>query len=68
MAQTPEEQKQYQGEIKKLERLQRRQRQEIFDVEDEIEARRDQLIDVLERRMKQKIQVQRLFRIRWQLA
>ena len=68
MAQTPEEQNQSQEEIKKLERLQRRQRQEIFDVQDEIESRRDQLIDVLERRMKQKIQVKRLFRIRWQLA
>jgi predicted nucleic acid-binding Zn-ribbon protein len=68
MAQTPEEQKQYQEEIKKLERLQRRQRQEIFDVEDEIEARRDQLIDVLEKRMKQRTQVQPLFRIHWQLA
>jgi ERCC4-related helicase len=67
-AETVEEQKQLQEETKKLERQQRRQRQEVFDVEDEIEAKRDQLIEALEKRMKQKTLVHPLFRIRWQIV
>ena len=43
-AATVEEQAAIQDEIKLLERQQRRQRQEIFDVEDEIEVKRDALI------------------------
>jgi hypothetical protein len=45
-----------------------RQRQQILDVEDEIEARRDQFIEALEKRLKQKTLVHPVFRIRWQLA
>lgn len=67
-AQTIEEQKQFQEELKSLERQQRRQRQAIFDVEDEIEQRRDDLIEALERRMHQKSTTHHVFRIRWQLA
>lgn len=67
-AQTIEEQKQFQEELKSLERQQRRQRQAIFDVEDEIEQRRDDLIEALERRMHQKSTTHHLFRIRWQLV
>ncbi len=67
-AQTMQEQKQYQEEIRLLEKQQRRQRQAIFDVEDEIEARRDDLIEALERRMHQKSTTHHLFRIRWVLC
>jgi superfamily II DNA/RNA helicase len=67
-AETVEEQRELQEMLKTLERQQRRQRQEIFDVEDEIEARRDQLIDALEKRLKKKTIVHPLFRIRWQLV
>jgi hypothetical protein len=56
-----------QGEIKALERQQRRQRQEIFDVEDAIEAKRDELISALERRLNQRSHSVPLFRIRWKL-
>ena len=52
LAETVEEQRALQEDLKNLERQQRRQRQAIFDVEDEIEARRDQLIEALEKRMK----------------
>jgi len=62
-AQTMDEQKEYQEEIKTLEKQQRRQRQAIFDVEDEIEARRDALIEALERRMHQNSTTHHLFRI-----
>lgn len=65
---TVEEQAAIQDEIKALERQQRRQRQEIFDVEDEIEAKRDALIAALERRLNQRSHSVPLFRIRWQLT
>ena len=66
-AATVEEEAAIQDEIKLLERQQRRQRQEIFDVEDEIEAKRDALIAALERRLNQRSHSVPLFRIRWRL-
>ncbi len=68
MASTVEEQAALQDEIRTLERQQRRQRQEIFDVEDEIEAKRDALISALERRMNQRSHSVPLFRVHWRLA
>ena len=67
-ASTVEEQAAIQEETRLLERLQRRQRQEIFDVEDEIEAKRDALIAALERRLNQHSHHRSLFRIRWRIA
>ena len=68
LATTVEEQKQAQENIKQLERQQRRQRQAIFDVEDQIEERRDQLIAALEQQMHRHSSSHPLFRIRWQLG
>ncbi len=62
---TLEEQHQIQEKIQKLERQQRRQRQEIFKVEDEIMEKRDQLIDQLEQRLVQRTTTETLFTIRW---
>ncbi|MEX2516764.1 MAG: SNF2-related protein [Gammaproteobacteria bacterium] len=67
MAATLEEQKQLQEELKRLESQQRRQRQSIFDVEDEIENRRDEFIAALEKRLHQRSITHHLFRIRWEL-
>jgi ERCC4-related helicase len=67
-ASTIEEQQKIQTEIRDLEKLQRRQRQEIFDVEDEIIDKRDELIDALEQRLKQTTHVDELFTIRWNVA
>lgn len=67
-AETLEEQKAAQETLKQLERQQRRDRQTIFDVQDEIEEKRDALIDALERQMHQKSQTHRLFRVRWELV
>ncbi|MFM2615829.1 SNF2-related protein [Vibrio alginolyticus] len=64
---TVEEQKLNQEKLQKLERQQKRQRMEIFDIEDEIADKRDELIAALEARMKQKIEVTELFTIRWQV-
>lgn len=52
-----------QEEIKALEH----QRQEIFDVEDEIEAKRDALIAALQRRLNQSSRCIPLIRVRWHL-
>lgn len=68
LAQTVEEQKQAQETIKQLERQQRRQRQNIFNVEDDIETKRDDLIDALERRMHKTSTTHRLFTIRWRIV
>lgn len=66
-AETLEQQKAWQEKIKQLEKQQRRQRQSIFDVEDEIEAKRDQLIEALENQLHQKSVTQKVFRVRWSL-
>ena len=60
-----EEQHAIQEQVKDLEKQKRRQRQRIFDVEDEIMAKRDSLIEKLEKRMRQRTRVEPLFTIRW---
>ena len=65
---TLEEQHSIQEKIQKLERQQRRQRQEIFNVEDEIMEKRDGLIDQLERRLVQRTETEPLFTIRWRVV
>lgn len=60
-----EEQHDLQVRLREAERDQRRQRQAIFDVEDEIIEKRDALIDALEQRLQQRTDIQRLFAIRW---
>lgn len=67
LAQSIEEQKQKPGKLKLLERQQKRQRMEIFDIEDEIAGKRDELISALEERMKQKTDITELFTIRWKV-
>ncbi|MBZ0186063.1 MAG: hypothetical protein K8F91_07375, partial [Candidatus Obscuribacterales bacterium] len=67
-AATLEEQHDIQQQIQKLERKQRRQRQDIFKVEDEIIEKRDDLIEGLERRLAQKTEVEPLFTIRWSVV
>ncbi len=64
-AATVQEQHELQGKIRDLEAKKRRLRQRIFDVEDEITAKRDKLIDALEKRMQQRTSSERLFVIRW---
>jgi hypothetical protein len=56
-----------QNQISELERKQRRQRQEIFAVEDEIIAKRDALIASLQQRLQEKTDTQTLFTVRWQV-
>ncbi len=65
LATTIEDQHKIQQKIRDLERKKRRLRAKIFDIEDEILAKRDELIDQLEKRLKQKIYREPLFTIRW---
>lgn len=60
-----EAQHETQTKVRDLERLQRRQRQAIFEVEDEITDQRDALIAALEQRLRQRTEIQRLFTLRW---
>lgn len=57
-----------QRELSELERKQRRQRQEIFDVEDEIIAKRDELIASLQQRLQEKTETETLFTLHWQVV
>lgn len=59
------EQHEIQLKIQKFEKRQRRQRQEIFQVEDSIIEKRDDLIEALERRLTQKTESELLFTIEW---
>jgi len=65
LAPTIQEQAGLQAELKKLEKLRRRQQQKIFDVEDEIADKRDSLVEQLTKRMAQKTETQTLFTIHW---
>ena len=64
-AATVQEQHEVQEKVRNLEKKKRRQRQQIFDVEDEIAGKRDRLIDALEKRMQQRTSNNELFTIRW---
>ncbi|MBA4384769.1 MAG: ATP-dependent helicase [Anaerolinea sp.] len=68
MATTLEEQHQLQEKIQDLEKKKRRQRQQIFDMEDEIAQKRDDLISTLEKRMTQKTASEPLFTIAWKVV
>lgn len=65
---TLEAQSVLQKQISDTEKLQRRLRQEIFNVEDEIIEKRDGLIADLESRLKQTTTTECLFTIRWQVV
>ena len=65
---TMEEQHGLQTEITSLERKKRTLRERIFDIEDEIAVKRDQLVDALEKRLQQKTTLKELFTIRWRVV
>ncbi|MDZ7854934.1 SNF2-related protein [Sphaerotilus sp.] len=67
-AATLQEQSSIQQELSALERQQRKQRQDIFAVEDEIIERRDALIQALQERLKQTTEEEHLFTLRWSVV
>ena len=68
MALSMEDAERLQRDIGRTESEQRRQRQEIFAVEDEIEARRDALIAALQKRLHRASRNQSLFVLRWSVV
>lgn len=68
LATSLEEQHEIQQKIQKLEKQQRRQRQDIFKVEDDIIEKRDSLIAALERRLAQKTESVPLFAVEWRVV
>jgi ERCC4-related helicase len=67
-APTLQEQSDVQRELGELERQQRKQRQDIFAVEDAIIERRDALIEALQERLKQTTEEEHLFTIYWSVV
>lgn len=65
LSQTVEDQKSIQIQLKKLELRQREQRAKVFEIEDEIMHKRDELIDKLEKNMQETIIEENLFTIEW---
>ncbi|MBX0332964.1 DEAD/DEAH box helicase [Pontibacter sp. HSC-14F20] len=64
----PTAQLKIQQQLQELSKKQRKQRQEIFTVEDEIADMRDQMIEDIQKRMKQEISKHKLFTINWKLV
>jgi superfamily II DNA or RNA helicase len=64
-ATTLEEEAAIQARLQELERRQRKQRQEIFNQEDEVADKRDELIANLQKRLSRGHAVETLFTIRW---
>lgn len=62
-----EEQAGIQVRLRVLEQQQRKQRQEVFEVEDAIIEKRDLLIAQLEQRLTQSVHAETLFSIRWKV-
>lgn len=65
IAPTLEEKLALQKQQRKLESLRNRQRRELFDKQDEVDERREALIESLEGKLSKKTDVQDLFTIRW---
>lgn len=68
LATSLEEQTIIQHKIQNLEKLQRKQRQDIFKAEDEIMEKRDILIDQLEKRLSSKQEKEILFVAKWKVV
>jgi len=68
LATTLDAQNEFQQKLRDLEKKQRKQRQQIFEIEDEIAEKRDSLIDGLQKRMTQKTHSKHLFTIQWEVV
>jgi predicted nucleic acid-binding Zn-ribbon protein len=66
-AETVDAQKEFEEKIQRLQKKKKRIRSQIFDMEDEIEAKRNELIDALEKRMNHEVEVDSLFTIKWEV-
>ncbi len=62
-----EEKVKAQRHIKEMEKKRNTMRQELYQKQDEVDERKEKLISEIEERMKQKIEKNELFTVRWQL-
>ncbi|MBW1939503.1 MAG: hypothetical protein JRI67_12230, partial [Deltaproteobacteria bacterium] len=53
--------------IKSLEKMRNNKRRELFDAQDAIDVQREELIENIEKQLKQRLSVQTLFAIRWEV-
>jgi len=67
IAATLEEKLNWQKKQRDLERIRNNQRKELFDRQDEVDERREALIEQLESKLNQKTEVEDLFTIHWRL-
>lgn len=67
IAPTLEEKLSGQKKQRDLERTRNKQRKELFDRQDEVDRRREALIEKLEARLNQRTEIEMLFTIRWSL-
>ena len=65
---TLDEQKAIQQKIRQLEQQQHRQRRDLFDAEDDIMQKRNDLIEALEKRLTHRTTTEHLFTIRWSVV
>ena len=68
LATTMEEQSRAQEIIRELEKKKRAARKKIFEIEDEIEVKRDALIEALQKKLIQDVEAHTLFTLRWEIA
>lgn len=54
--------------LKKAEARRTQKRRELYDAQDSIDARRDELIENIERQLQQKCEIKKLFSVRWSLC
>ncbi len=67
-AETIDAQHAIEEKLQRLQKKKKRIRAHIFEVEDEIEAKRDELIDALEKRMNHEVHIEALFTESWEVV
>ena len=67
IAATLEDKLAMQKQQRKLESLRNKQRRSLFDKQDEVDERREQLIDTLEQKLNRKTEIEELFTIQWEV-
>ncbi len=57
-----------QKRVRELERSRTQKRRSLFEAQDDVDARRDNIIDDMEKQLEQKSELERLFTIRWKVV
>lgn len=57
-----------QKRVRELERSRNQKRRSLFEAQDDVDTRRDNIIDEMEQQLAQKSELERLFTIRWKLV